>query len=49
MRQVRAFTERHELTLSIDVVSGPARRFLLSNHVAINGDDGAAIAHIERK
>jgi 1,2-beta-oligoglucan phosphorylase len=37
----RAFTDRHELTLSIEVVSGPARRFLLSNHVAINGDDGA--------
>jgi cellobiose phosphorylase len=37
----RALTERHELTLSIDVVSGPALRFLLSNHVAINGDDGA--------
>jgi cellobiose phosphorylase len=37
----RALIERHELTLSIDVVSGPARRFLLSNHIAINGDDGA--------
>src|SRR4029453_9059333 len=37
----RACTDRHELTLSIEVMSGPARRFLLSNHVAINGDDGA--------
>jgi cellobiose phosphorylase len=37
----RAFTERHELTLSLDVLSGPALRFLLCNHVAINGDDGA--------
>jgi cellobiose phosphorylase len=37
----RAGTDRHELSLSVEVVSGPALRFLLSNHVAINGDDGA--------
>jgi 1,2-beta-oligoglucan phosphorylase len=37
----RALTDRHELSLSVEVVSGPALRFLLSNHVAINGDDGA--------
>jgi len=37
----RAFTDRHELTLSADIVSGPALRFLVSNHVAINGDDGS--------
>ena len=37
----RASTDRHELSLSVEVVSGPALRFLLSNHVAINGDDGA--------
>jgi cellobiose phosphorylase len=37
----RAPTDRHELSLSVEVVSGPALRFLLSNHVAINGDDGA--------
>jgi len=37
----RAFTARHELRLSIEVLSGPPVRCLLSNHVAINGDDGA--------
>ena len=37
----RAPTDCHELNLSVEVVSGPALRFLLSNHVAINGDDGA--------
>jgi cellobiose phosphorylase len=37
----RASTDRHELTVSVDVLSGPALRFLVSNHVAINGDDGA--------
>ena len=36
-----ARTERHELSLSIEVLSGPPVRFLLSNHVAINGDDGS--------
>lgn len=35
-----AATTRHELTLAIDVSSGPARRFLLSHHVALGGDDG---------
>ena len=34
-------TDRHELTLSVDVLSGAPIRFLLSNHVAINGDDGS--------
>ena len=34
-------TERHELTLSIQVIKGEPLRFLLSTHVAINGDDGA--------
>lgn len=33
--------ERHELILSIRALSGPPLRFLVSNHVAINGDDGA--------
>ncbi|MBS1214986.1 MAG: uncharacterized protein H6R26_3603, partial [Proteobacteria bacterium] len=37
----RASTEGHELALAIELVSGPARRILLSSHVAINGDDGA--------
>ncbi len=36
-----ASTDRHELTLSAEVMSGTAVRFLLSNHVAINGDDGS--------
>jgi cellobiose phosphorylase len=37
----RALTSRHELRLSIEVLSGSPVRCLLSNHVAINGDDGA--------
>jgi len=37
----RAATDRHELPLSIEMLSGPPVRFLLSSHVAINGDDGA--------
>ena len=41
----QAPTDRHELSLSVEVVSGPALRFLLSNHVAINGDDGAERGH----
>ena len=36
-----ALTERHELTLDIDVLSGGPLRFLLVNHVALNGDDGS--------
>lgn len=32
--------ERHELALRIRVLEGPALRFLVSNHVAMNGDDG---------
>jgi cellobiose phosphorylase len=36
-----ALSDSHELTLSVDVVSGPALRFFISNHVAINGDDGS--------
>ena len=33
--------DRHELTLSVEVMSGNPVCFLLSNHVAINGDDGS--------
>lgn len=42
MIQVRsgASTAGHELSLSVEVLEGPKVRFLLSNHVAINGDDG---------
>ncbi|MGZ9158150.1 MAG: GH36-type glycosyl hydrolase domain-containing protein [Nitrospira sp.] len=35
-----AFTDRHELTISVKVLSGSPIRFLVSNHVSINGDDG---------
>ena len=33
--------DRHELHLSIEVLAGAPCRFLISHHVAINGDDGA--------
>ncbi len=36
-----AATRRHELTLAFTVLLGPPRRFLLSHHVALGGDDGA--------
>ena len=36
-----AAVDRHELWLSAHVLAGPPRRFLISNHVALNGDDGA--------
>jgi cellobiose phosphorylase len=41
--QVRseAATGRHELSVTLDVLEGPPVRCLLSNHVALNGDDGA--------
>lgn len=39
--EARARTDRHELTLSVEVLQGGPRPFLLSTHVAINGDDGA--------
>jgi len=35
-----AATTRHELTLRIEVLRGPERRFLVTCHVAIGGDDG---------
>lgn len=34
-------TDRHELWLSARVVSGAPCRFLVSHHLAVNGDDGA--------
>jgi 1,2-beta-oligoglucan phosphorylase len=37
----RAATDRHELTLCVEVLAGGPLRFLLSSHVAINGDDGS--------
>ena len=41
--QVRSWApvDRHALHLSIEVLAGAACRFLISHHVAINGDDGA--------
>ena len=32
----------HELTLHIEVKSGSPARFLISHHIALNGDDGSA-------
>jgi cellobiose phosphorylase len=37
-----AKSDPHELTLSIEVKSGPPARFLISNHVSLNDDDGSA-------
>ncbi|HEY2403901.1 MAG TPA: hypothetical protein VGI23_26345, partial [Steroidobacteraceae bacterium] len=37
-----AKSDPHELTLSIEVKSGSPARFLISNHVALNDDDGSA-------
>ena len=37
-----AQTDPHELTLSIEVASGEPARFLISNHVSLNDDDGSA-------
>ncbi|MEO7774428.1 MAG: hypothetical protein ABIT36_05560, partial [Steroidobacteraceae bacterium] len=41
--QVRAGVrgEKHAFTLTIEVTAGPASRFLISQHVALNGDDGS--------
>ena len=42
--QVRAeaHSDPHELTLALEVLSGPPARFLISHHVALNDDDGSA-------
>jgi cellobiose phosphorylase len=42
--QVRAeaHSEPHDLTLSIEVLSGAPTRFLVSHHIALNDDDGSA-------
>lgn len=39
--RVTAPTTRHAIELEIAVLDGPPARFLLSHHVALNGDDGA--------
>ena len=33
----------HELRLTISIIAGPPSRFLISHHVALNGDDGSAL------
>jgi cellobiose phosphorylase len=38
--RVSAATDRHAVDLAIAVVAGPPTRFLVSSHVALNGDDG---------
>jgi 1,2-beta-oligoglucan phosphorylase len=38
----RASDRSHELGLSLRILKGSAARFLISHHVAINGDDGSA-------
>jgi cellobiose phosphorylase len=40
--RAEARSEPQELTLSIQTLSGPATRFLISHHVALNDDDGSA-------
>ena len=51
--QIRAFARSspHELGLSIEVTSGEPARFLITHHVALNGDDGAVPipAHWQRE
>ena len=39
--RAEARSEPHELTLSIEVTSGAPARFLITHHVALNGDDGS--------
>lgn len=34
--------ETHRLSLQVRVIEGPARKFFLSHHVSLNGDDGMA-------
>jgi 1,2-beta-oligoglucan phosphorylase len=36
-----AHSDPHELSLTLEVVSGEPVRFLISHHVALNGDDGS--------
>jgi cellobiose phosphorylase len=41
--QVRSWArvDRHEMWLAADFLEGPPRRLLISNHLAVNGDDGS--------
>jgi cellobiose phosphorylase len=36
-----ASLERHQLNLGVEILAGMPCRFLLSHHIALNGDDGA--------
>jgi cellobiose phosphorylase len=36
-----ACLDRHQLNLSIEILVGTPCRFLIANHIALNGDDGA--------
>jgi cellobiose phosphorylase len=36
-----AHSDPHAVTVSVDIVDGPASRILVSHHVALNGDDGS--------
>ncbi len=40
--RAQAHSDPHVLTLSLEVLSGPPARFLISHHVALNDDDGSA-------
>jgi 1,2-beta-oligoglucan phosphorylase len=37
-----AGSDAHDMTLSLRVTAGPPLRFLISHHLALNGDDGSA-------
>ncbi len=39
--RVVAAIDRHAIELEISVLAGPPARFLVSSHIAMNGDDGA--------
>ena len=45
--RAEAANDRHEMRLAIEVRSGPPVRFLITHHVALNGDDGAARGAVE--
>jgi cellobiose phosphorylase len=40
--RAEATSEPHTLTLAIEVAAGETVRFLISHHIALNGDDGSA-------
>ena len=42
-----AAEESHQLHLQVRVTAGPARKFFLSHHVALNGDDGLVCGAVD--